>query len=232
MDGEQRRGPGRGPGFGCAAPDPVGAVTRFREWLATVDVGSVGPGAGRSGRRARAGQGRRVRGAGAATVLAVPLARRWRRRTWLVRWVPQVALARRESPSLGDRSSGQPALVREMPATLAALTAGVCSEARRARRAGDLVPVVGRPRRGRSSVGTAARPARCQAAGRAAEGRGRLDAAPWWPGWRPPRLAAGDDAAGPGRDGLPERAGTLEGRGRCARGADRARRPAPPACAP
>jgi hypothetical protein len=40
-----------------------------------------------------------------------------------------VALARRESPSLGDRFVGLArALVHEMPHTMAALTAGVCSE--------------------------------------------------------------------------------------------------------
>ena len=68
---------------------------------------------------------------------------------WRGRWGSQVALARRESPGLGDRFVGlSRALVHEMPATMAALAAGEVGERHAVGGGGgDRVPVPGGPRR-------------------------------------------------------------------------------------
>ncbi|MFL6178133.1 MAG: HNH endonuclease, partial [Ornithinibacter sp.] len=76
----------------------------------------------------------RVKGASSAVQARVTDAVRCSRRAVAPRDVARsvgsmVALARRESPTLGDRFVGlSRALVHEMPHTMAALTAGECSE--------------------------------------------------------------------------------------------------------
>ena len=112
-------------------PGPVGAVSRFREWLATVDVGELSD----RERVDLVAELERVKGgASAAQARLVHSVRRSREQVApqdVARSVgSEVALARREPPSCGDRFVRvSTALVEQMPATLAALTAGVCSEA-------------------------------------------------------------------------------------------------------
>ena len=100
----------------------------------------------------------------------------------------EVALARRESPSLGDRFVGlSRALVHEMPATMAALSAGLCSErvaVAVVAATATLVPWrTGRwwmPGWGRCWAGSGSRPP----VGRRPGSRRSWTRRRWWPGWR------------------------------------------------
>ena len=133
-----------------------------------------------------------------------------------------VALARRESPSLGDRFVGLArALVHEMPATMAALGAGVCSE----RVAVAVVQATAHAERGGPGCGGC--PGRAVAgpvggqAGRCGRGAGRGRAGRRLGGSADGgggEESAGQCAAGPGRDGVPERARPAQGCGRGVRG--------------
>jgi hypothetical protein len=118
-----------------APPGPAGggvvvAVAAFRAWLAGVDSGVL------SGRERvdLVGELERVKGAASAAQAratdAVVCSRRVVAPQDASRSVgSMVALARRESPTLGDRFVGLArALVHEMPYTMAALSAGQCGE--------------------------------------------------------------------------------------------------------
>jgi hypothetical protein len=122
--------------LGRAVVTPTGAcpasgvVNAFLGWLAQVDVGGMGE----HERVAFVSEVERVKGAAsAAQARAVDALRQARERT-----TPQgasrsvgseVALARRESPTLGDRFVGvSRALMHEMPFAMAALTAGEIGE--------------------------------------------------------------------------------------------------------
>ncbi len=111
-------------------PDAVATVDGFRAWLARVDVGSLSD---RERVELVAGL-ERVKGASSAAQARVTDALRCSREVVAPRDVARsvgsvVALARRESPSLGDRFVGlSRALVHEMPATMGALSGGECSE--------------------------------------------------------------------------------------------------------
>ena len=200
----------------------VATVAAFRGWLSTVDV------AGLSDRErvdlVACLEG--VKGSASAAQARATDALRCSREVVAPQDVGRsvgsvVALARRESPSLGDRFVGLArALVHEMPHTMAALSAGVCGErvavavvqatatlsvADRAVVDARVGPLLGRL--GVKQAGAAA--ARVAAELDAASVVARMEAAV-----RPP----GDGAAGAGRDGVPERAGSAEGGGRGVRG--------------
>ena len=207
-------------GWPCGA---VVTVAAFRGWLSTVDVGSLSD-------RERVDlvaclEG--VKGAASAAQARATDALRCSREVVAPQDVGRsvgsvVALARRESPSLGDRFVGLArALVHEMPHTLAALSAGVCGErvavavvqatatlsvADRAVVDARVGPLLGRL--GVKQAGAAA--ARVAAELDAASVVARMEAAVQDP--------SGDGAAGAGRDGVPERAGSFEGGGRGVRG--------------
>ncbi len=113
------------PGAGA-----VGTVAAFRGWLAGVGVGSLSD----RERVDLVAELERVKGAASAAQARATDAVRCSREVVAPQDVGRsvgsvVALARRESPSLGDRFVGLArALVHEMPATMTALSAGVCSE--------------------------------------------------------------------------------------------------------
>ena len=116
-----------------AGPAGEGAVSvagRFRSWLASVDSAGLTD----RERVELVAELERVKGAASAAQAratdAVACSQRVVAPQDVARSVgAQVALARRESPSLGDRFVGLArALVHEMPHTMAALTAGECSE--------------------------------------------------------------------------------------------------------
>ena len=134
---------GRVVGPGSAAPvgfsdavgadvvgSPVGVVDGFRAWLGGVDAGGLTD----RERVDLVASLERVKGAASAVQARATDAVRCSREVVEPRDVARsvgsvVALARRESPSLGDRFVGLArALVHEMPRTMAALSAGVCSE--------------------------------------------------------------------------------------------------------
>ncbi len=108
----------------------VAAVDRFRAWLAGVDVGSLSD----RQRVELVASLERVKGASSAVQARATDALRCSREVVAPRDVARsvgsvVALARRESPTLGDRFVGlSRALVHEMPHTMAALTGGEISE--------------------------------------------------------------------------------------------------------
>src|SRR6478609_8466487 len=108
----------------------VGAVAAFRTWLAGVGVGSLSD----RERVDLVAELERVKGAASAAQARATDALRCSREVVAPQDVGRsvgsvVALARRESPSLGDRFVGLArALVHEMPATMSALSSGVCSE--------------------------------------------------------------------------------------------------------
>src|SRR6478752_8127420 len=140
MDGVALQGRVVGPGsaapqFGSmpgsgAVGAPVAAVAGFRAWLGCVDVGGLSD----RERVDLVAELERVKGAAAAGQARATDAVRCSREVVATQDVARsvgsvVALARRESPSLGDRFVGLArALVHEMPATMTALSAGVCSE--------------------------------------------------------------------------------------------------------
>lgn len=109
-----------------AADSPVPQVKAFRTWLATVDVESLDD----AGRVDLVAELERVKGAvSASQARATDALRRSHEESRpqdAARSVgSQVALARRESPTLGDRFVGLArALVHEMPGTMAQLAAG------------------------------------------------------------------------------------------------------------
>ena len=115
---------------GDAAGSPVGVVDGFRVWLAGLDS------AGLSDRERvdLVGELERVKGAASAAQARATDAVRCSREAVAPQDVGRsvgsvVALARRESPTLGDRFVGLArALVHEMPHTMAALSSGLCSE--------------------------------------------------------------------------------------------------------
>ena len=142
-------GAGRGPGFGCATVSSVvgrmpwpptvpgwravagpccGAVAAFRAWLGSVDVGALSD----RERVDLVAELERVKGAASAGQARATDALRCSREVVAPQDVARsvgsvVALARRESPTLGDRFVGLArALVHEMPHTMAALTGGEC----------------------------------------------------------------------------------------------------------
>ncbi len=134
----------------------------------------------------------------------------------------QVALARRESPTLGDRFVGLArALVHEMPHTMAALTAGVCSErvavavvaATATLSVEDRGVVDARvgPLLGRLGVKAAGGAAARVAAELDAASGGGSDGGGG-------EVPSGDGAAGSGRDGVPVGVGSAQGRGGGVRG--------------
>ncbi len=106
------------------------AVDSFRAWLAGVDVDSL---TDRERVELVAGL-ERVKGASSAVQARAADALRCSREVVAPQDVARsvgsvVALARRESPTLGDRFVGlSRALVHEMPVTMAALSGGECSE--------------------------------------------------------------------------------------------------------
>ena len=109
---------------------PKGTVEAFRGWLAGVDVEGLSD-------RERVdllGELERVKGSVCAVQARVTDAFRCSREVVAPADVgrsvgSEVALARRESPALGDRFVGlSRALVHEMPVTMAALSSGVCGE--------------------------------------------------------------------------------------------------------
>ena len=121
---------------GCrgAAPDAASGVAApvavFRGWLASVDVDDLTD----RERIDLVADLERVKGAAAAAQARATDAVRRSREVVALRDVArsvgsEVALARRESPTRGDRFVGLArALVHEMPVTMEALTAGVCGE--------------------------------------------------------------------------------------------------------
>ncbi len=108
----------------------VAAVDRFRAWLAGVDIESLSD----RQRVELVASLERVKGASSAVQARATDALRCSREVVAPRDVARsvgsvVALARRESPRLGDRFVGlSRALVHEMPHTMAALTEGGISE--------------------------------------------------------------------------------------------------------
>lgn len=115
-------------GNGCVSP--VVAVAQTLEWLSSIDVGSLDDG----DRLALVTGLERLKGGASATqaraVEAVRASREDTRPQDATRSVgSEVALARRESPTLGDRFVGlSKVLAHEMPETLAALTRGEIGE--------------------------------------------------------------------------------------------------------
>ena len=105
-------------------------MAAFRSWVSTVDVGALSD----RERVDLVAELERVKGAASAAQARATDALRCSREAVARQDVGRsvgsvVALARRESPSLGDRLVGlSRALVHEMPATMSALSAGVCSE--------------------------------------------------------------------------------------------------------
>ena len=101
-------------------------VARFREWLGSVDVSTLTD----RDRVQLVAELERVKGAASAAQARSTDAYRCSRERRAPRDVArsvgsEMALARRESPSLGDRLVGlSRALVHEMPHTMQALTAG------------------------------------------------------------------------------------------------------------
>ena len=108
----------------------VGPVVAFRAWLGSVDAGGLSD----AERVDLVAELERVKGSASAVQARATDALRCSREAVAPRDVArsvgsQVALARRESPGLGDRFVGlSRALVHEMPATMAALAAGVIGE--------------------------------------------------------------------------------------------------------
>ncbi len=108
----------------------VGVVDSFRQWLASVDADALSD----RERVDLVASLERVKGASSAVQARATDALRCSREVVAPRDVARsvgsvVALARRESPTLGDRFVGlSRALVHEMPVTMAALTAGEISE--------------------------------------------------------------------------------------------------------
>jgi hypothetical protein len=108
----------------------VGAVAAFRGWLAGVGVGSLSD----RERVDLVAELERVKGAASAAQARATDALRCSRELVAPQDVGRsvgsvVALARRESPSLGDRFVGLArALVHEMPVTMSALSSGQCGE--------------------------------------------------------------------------------------------------------
>ena len=115
---------------GVSGAGAVGAVAAFRGWVSSVDVGALSD----RERVDLVAELERVKGAASAAQARATDALRCSREAVARQDVGRsvgsvVALARRESPSLGDRLVGlSRALVHEMPATMSALSAGVCSE--------------------------------------------------------------------------------------------------------
>jgi len=105
-------------------------VDRFREWLTSVDVGSLSD----RERVDLVASLERVKGAACSSQARATDSLRCSRTLAAPAHIGRsvgsmVALARRESPSLGDRFVGLArALVHEMPHTMAALAAGECGE--------------------------------------------------------------------------------------------------------
>ncbi len=105
-------------------------MSGFRSWLARVDVGGLSD----AQRVDLVGELERVKGAAAAVQARATDALRVSTEASAARDAArsvgsQVALARRESPALGDRFVGlSRALVHEMPCTMAALAGGVIGE--------------------------------------------------------------------------------------------------------
>ena len=173
----------------------TGAVVAFRGWLASVDVEGLGD----RERVDLVAELERVKGSACAVQARATDALRCSREgaapVDVARSVgSQVALARRESPALGDRFVGlSRALVHEMPATMAALSAGVVGErhavavvaATAALCLADRAEVDRRvgPLLGRLGVSAAGRAAARVAA--------ELDAASVVDGWRPRSPRAG-----------------------------------------
>ncbi len=126
--------PGPVGAVGAAGPvvagSAVGVVDGFREWLAAVDTGALGD----RERLELVAALERVKGAACAGQARATDALRCSREVTQPRDVARsvgsmVALARRESPSSGDRLVGVArALVHEMPHTMAALTGGEIGE--------------------------------------------------------------------------------------------------------
>src|SRR6478752_6069385 len=129
MDREQRWRRAGGPGPVVLQHGPVAAVQSFRTWLATVDVGELSDGE----RVDLVAELERVKGGASAAQARATDALRCSQEVVAPADVArsvgsQVALARRESPSLGDRFVGlSRALVHEMPHTMVALTGGEVS---------------------------------------------------------------------------------------------------------
>lgn len=126
MRGTQSTSDGRDP----VVPAPCVAVRRLREGLSHIDVASMDD----HERLALVTELERLKGAASAAqaraVEEVRVARVVRRRQDALRSVgSEVALARRESPTLGDRFVGvSRALVHEMPCTFASLQDGSVGE--------------------------------------------------------------------------------------------------------
>ncbi|HYN67153.1 MAG TPA: hypothetical protein VES93_09710, partial [Ornithinibacter sp.] len=213
-------------GSGSAAPERVSgaviAVEQFRAWLGSVDVGALSD----RERVDLVAELERAKGAACAAQARATDAVRCSREVVapqdVVRSVGSVvALARRESPSLGDRLVGLArALVHEMPHTMGALSAGLCSErvavavvaatavlTREDRREVDarVGPLLGRL--GVKAAGRAA--ARVAAELDAGSVVARMEAAV-----RSRRVTVRPAPD----DGVPERARSAQGRGRGARG--------------
>ena len=114
----------------AAGGTPAERVVAFREWLATVDVDELSD----RQRIELLGELERTKGASCATQARVTDAVRLSREASLPQDAArsvgsEVALARRCSPTLGDRYVGLArALVHEMPATMAALERGDIGE--------------------------------------------------------------------------------------------------------
>ena len=133
--GDEQVGEGRAERSGAAVPQPFSdavsaPVDAFRAWLGGVDVASLSD-AERVGLvSALEGVKGPVSAAQARATDAFRVAQEQARPQDVARSVgSQVALARRESPFLGDRFVGlSRALVHEMPHTMAALTGGVIGE--------------------------------------------------------------------------------------------------------
>ena len=108
----------------------AGPVVAFRAWLASVEVSGLSD----ADRVDLVAELERVKGSASAVQARATDALRCSREVGAPRDVArsvgaQVALARRESPCLGDRFVGlSRALVHEMPATMAALASGEISE--------------------------------------------------------------------------------------------------------
>ncbi|QIM20601.1 DUF222 domain-containing protein [Phycicoccus sp. HDW14] len=121
---------GSGEVIGSVAPSPAGLVATFRTSLADVDVTVLTDGE----RVDLIAELERLKGAAAAAQARATDAFRRSREAAAPQDAArsvgsQVALARRESPTLGDRFVGlSRALVHELPATMAALTDGTVGE--------------------------------------------------------------------------------------------------------
>ncbi len=113
-----------------AGESPVGVVDSFRAWLASVDADALSE----RERVDLVASLERVKGASSAVQARATDVLRCSREVVAPQDVARsvgsvVALARRESPTLGDRFVGlSRALVHEMPQLMAALSAGECGE--------------------------------------------------------------------------------------------------------